>query len=158
MRVGDIRRVVCASPRYFARHGTPRRPADLAAHHCITFEGLTAPDVWTFAAGKAAKSKGAKRAKGATVSVAVRSRLVVNTAEAAIDAALSDVGIARVLSYQAADAVRDGTLVLALRAFEPAPIPVSLVHPSQPLLAQKVRAFLDFAAPWLKARLAKLGS
>ena len=149
MRVGDIRRVVCASPRYFAANGTPRRPEDLAAHHCITFEGLTAPDVWTFAVGKAAKR--------VATSVAVHSRLVVNTAEAAIDAALADVGIARVLSYQAAGAVRDGTLALALRAFEPAPIPVSLVHPGQPLLAQKVRAFLDFAAPRLKERLAQLG-
>ena len=145
MRVGDIRRVVCASPRYFAEHGMPRRPEDLAAHRCITFEGLTAPDVWTFAAGKATRS------------VAIHSRLVVNTAEAAIDAALAAVGITRVMSYQAAGAVRDGTLVLALRGFEPKPIPVSLVHAGQPLLPQKVRAFLDFAAPRLKERLAQLG-
>ena len=145
MRVGDIRRVVCASPRYVAEHGMPRRPEDLAAHRCITFEGLTAPDVWTFAAGKATRS------------VAIHSRLVVNTAEAAIDAALAAVGITRVMSYQAASAVRDGTLVLALRSFEPKPIPVSLVHAGQPLLPQKVRAFLDFAAPRLKERLVQLG-
>ena len=145
MRVGDIRRVVCASPRYVAEHGMPRRPEDLAAHRCITFEGLTAPDVWTFAAGKATRS------------VAIHSRLVVNTAEAAIDAALAAVGITRVMSYQAASAVRDGTLVLALRSFEPKPIPVSLVHAGQPLLPQKVRAFLDFSAPRLKERLVQLG-
>lgn len=145
MRVGDIRRVVCASPRYFAEHGTPRRPDDLAAHRCISFEGLTAPDVWTFAVGKATRS------------VAIRSRLIVNTAEAAIDAARAAVGITRVMSYQAAAAVRDGTLVLALRSFEPKPIPVSLVHVGQALLPQKVRAFLDFAAPRLRERLARLG-
>jgi DNA-binding transcriptional LysR family regulator len=148
-RVGDIRRVVCASPRYFAAHGTPRRPEDLAGHECITFEGLTASDIWSFTSGKAARK--------AIKSVAVHSRLVVTTAEAAIDAALADAGITRVLSYQAARPVRDGALVLALRAFEPRPIPVSLVHPGEPLLPQKVRAFLDFAAPRLRERLAQVG-
>jgi hypothetical protein len=53
--------------------------------------------------------------------------------------------------------VREGTLVLALRSFEPKPIPVSLVHVGQALLPQKVRAFLDFAAPRLRERLARLG-
>jgi DNA-binding transcriptional LysR family regulator len=142
-RIGAIRRVVCASPRYFAEHGTPKRPDDLATHHCITFEGLISPDVWTFAAGKTTKS------------VAIHSRLVVNTAEAAIDAAVAAVGITRVLAYQAARAVRDGTLAIALEDFESKPLPVSLVHAGEPMLPLKVRAFLDFAAPRLKARLAQ---
>jgi len=141
-RIGEIRRVVCASPRYFAERGTPKRPEDLDVHHCITFEGLTSPDVWTFAVGKAAKS------------VAIHSRLVVNTAEAAIDAAVAAVGITRVLAYQAARALRDGALAIALKEFEPKPVPVNLVHPGEPMLPLKVRAFLDFAAPRLKTRLA----
>ncbi|MBX9945582.1 MAG: LysR family transcriptional regulator [Reyranella sp.] len=140
-RVGTIRRVVCASPSYLAARGTPRRPSDLARHACITFEGLMAPDSWIFPAGKA------------DTSVAVRSRLVVNTAEAAIDAAIAGLGVARVLSYQAARALRDGTLRLALEAFEPPAVPVSLVHAGQGLLPVKLRAFLDFAAPRLKAAL-----
>ncbi len=140
-RVGTIRRVVCASPSYLAARGTPRRPSDLARHACITFEGLMAPDTWTFPVGKA------------DTSVAVRSRLVVNTAEAAIDAAIAGLGVARVLSYQAARALRDGTLRLALEAFEPPAVPVSLVHAGQGLLPVKLRAFLDFAAPRLKAAL-----
>jgi DNA-binding transcriptional LysR family regulator len=143
-RLGAIRRVVCASPRYFAGRGKPKIPGDLAGHDCITFGGLTSAQEWIFTVGKSAKP------------VAVHSRLVVNTAEAAVDAAVASIGITRVLSYQAAAALRAGALTLALRAFEPAPSPVSLVHAGQPLLPLKLRAFLDFAAPRLKARIAQV--
>jgi len=139
-RVGAIGRVVCGSPAYFAERGTPTRPADLAAHVCITFGGLTASDVWTFTSGKS------------EIAVTVRSRLVVNTAEAAIDAAAAGLGITRVLSYQVADAVERGALVFALREFESSAEPVSLVYAGQGLLPLKLRAFLDFASPRLKAR------
>jgi DNA-binding transcriptional LysR family regulator len=138
-RVGAIRRVICASPSYLAERGTPKQPADLAAHDCITFEGMTAPEAWTFPAGTSEET------------VAIRSRLVVNTAEAAVDAAKAGVGITRVLSYQAASALRDGALVLALEAFEPASLPVNLLHVGQRLLPLKLRAFLDFATPRLQA-------
>ena len=90
---------------------------------------------------------------GSPVTVTVHSRLVVNTAEAAIDAAIMSVDVTRVLSYQVADAMRIGKLALALEAFKPAPWPVSLVYAGQGLLPLKVRAFLDFAAPRLKAHL-----
>jgi DNA-binding transcriptional LysR family regulator len=142
-RVGSIGRVVCASPAYFAARDTPKSPGDLSKHDCITFVGLMSPDAWSFASGKS------------NVSVTVHSRLVVNTAEAAIDAAVAGVGITRVLSYQAASALRAGTLALALREFEPMPWPVSLVYAGHGLLPLKLRAFLDFAAPRLKARLAQ---
>jgi DNA-binding transcriptional LysR family regulator len=142
-RIGSIRRVVCGSPAYFAARGTPSEPGELSAHDCITFEGLSSSEGWKFALG------------GSTVSVAVRSRLIVNTAEAAIDAAVSAVGVARVLSYQVAGALRAGTLTLALQEFELAPWPVSLVHAGQGRLPLKLRAFIDFAAPRLKARLAQ---
>jgi DNA-binding transcriptional LysR family regulator len=140
-RVGSIRRVVCGSPNYFAKRGTPKHPSELNAHDCVTFNGLSAPDEWVFTTGKS------------TVSVAVHSRLIVNTAEAAIDAAIASVGITRVLSYQIADALRAGTLSLSLRAFEPAPVPVSLVYADQGLLPLKLRAFLDYAAPRIKTRI-----
>lgn len=143
-RVGAIRQVVCASPEYFSERGTPTRPADLAAHECITFDGLASADAWTFA----------KRKAGA--SVAIRSRLVVTTAEAAIEAAMAGLGITRVLSYQVAAAVRAGALVIALQDFEPPPWPVSLVFDGQQLVPLKLRAFLDFAAPRLKAGLPRI--
>ena len=83
--------------------------------------------------------------------VAIRPRLVVNTAEAAIDAAMAKLGLTRVLSYQIADARRAGHLRTVLEAFEPAAWPVSLVYAAQGLLPLKLRAFLDFAAPRLKS-------
>ena len=141
MRVGSIGRVVCGSPAYFAERGTPKRPNELSKHDCITFNGLTSPEAWIFPSGKG------------NISVAVHSRLIVNTAEAAIDAAITGLGITRVLSYQVADAMRTGALLLALREFETPPVPISLVHAGQGRLALKLRAILDFAAPRLKARL-----
>ncbi len=140
-KVGAICRVVCGSPAYFRRAGVPQSPAELGAHDCVSFEGVTAPDFWIFRAGKK------------DMPVAIRSRLVVNTAEAAIDAVFAGLGVTRVLSYQVARAVRDGALVLALRDYEPEPVPVSLVYRSQPLMPLKLRAFIDFAAPRLKAEL-----
>ena len=140
-RIGEVRKIVCASPDYFSAHGMPATPADLATHDCITFNVLTSADAWMFPVGKQEEA------------VNLRSRLVVNTAEAAVDAAIAGVGIARVLSYQAADAVRRGKLAVALQPFEAPPWPVSLVHAGQGPLPLKVRAFLDFAAPRLRAML-----
>ena len=79
-RVGAVRRVVCGSPAYFAAHGMPKSPGELRTHACVTFEGLMSPDTWIFTTGKS------------ITSVAVHSRLVVNTAEAAIDAAIVGLG------------------------------------------------------------------
>jgi DNA-binding transcriptional LysR family regulator len=143
-RVGSIGRVVCASPAYLAKRGTPNTPLDLREHSCITFEGLMSGATWMFA-GKEPVS-----------TVEVRSKLTVNTAQAAVDAAIAGVGITRVLSYQVADAVRTGSLAVVLREFEPAPSPVSLVYTGGRFLPLKVRAFLDFAAPRLKDRLSRL--
>ena len=143
IRVGSIRRIVCASPAYLAMHGTPTRPPELAGHNCVTFEGLAAPATWSFGAGKA------------ETTVPVRSRLQVNTAEAAIDAAIAGLGLTRVLSYQADAAARAGALRVVLEPFEPPPWPVSLVHAGQGRLPVKLRAFLDFAASRLKERLAR---
>ncbi|WP_321785132.1 LysR family transcriptional regulator [Paraburkholderia sp. J94] len=154
--VGAIRRVVCASPAYLLAHGVPRQPRDLAAHQCVTFEGVEGR-TWTFRDGK---EPSRDAAKNALVPQPVTSRLAVNTAEAAIDAALQGVGVTRVLSYQVAQAVREGRLDLLLEAHEPAPWPVSLVHGGQTPLPLKLRAFLDFATPRLRARIeaARIGS
>ena len=140
-RVGEVRRVVCASPGYFAARGVPKKPSELAAHDCVTFDLLAPANVWSFAKGK---SEEAAR---------VHSRLTVNTAEAAVDAAIAGTGIACVLSYQASEGLRRGALALALETFEPEPWPVNLVHAGQGPLPLKLRAFMDFAAPRLKAVL-----
>lgn len=141
-RVGTVRRVVCASPAYLAERGVPQIPDDLRSHDCITFEGLTSPEAWSF-----------PTAGSSPASVQVRSRLIVNTAEAATDAAICGVGITRLLSYQVTRALRDDALAIVLEAFEPAPWPVNLVYRGGGRQPLKVRAFLDFAGPRLKARL-----
>ncbi|PNG25436.1 LysR family transcriptional regulator [Methylocella silvestris] len=141
-RIGAVRRVICASPAYFAARGAPLRPEDLSAHDCISFEAMTSSTQWRFGAGKARQS------------VPVHSRFVVNTAEAAIEAAIAGVGLTCVLSYQAARALADGSLALALEDFEPPPSPVNLVHAGEHVAPLKLRAFLDFAAPRLRDRLA----
>jgi DNA-binding transcriptional LysR family regulator len=137
-RVGAVRRVVCGSPAYFAAHGEPRVPADLAGLACVTFDVLSSATAWDFAA------------PGGTV--AIRSRLSVNTAEAAIDAAVAGAGVTRVLSYQVAQAVAEGRLRIVLAPFEFPAVPVSLVH-APGLMPLKLRAFRDFAAPRLRKAL-----
>ena len=141
IKVGAVRRVVCASPAYLAQHGTPFVPEDLGQHQCVTFTGLGNQDRWDFGSDRLQKS------------IRVQSRLMVNTAEAAIDAAIAGLGLTRVLSYQMAAAQSFGHLVTVLKAHEPAAAPVSLVYDGQGALPVKLRAFVDFAAQRLKERL-----
>ena len=138
-RAGSVRRVVCGSPAYLARKGAPKSPDDLAKHDIVSFDAMGASG-WTFPA------QGRKR----VTTVALRPRLVVNTAEAAVDAALGGVGLTRVLSYQAQRSVDDRKLVIVLRDFEPEPLPVNFVYAAQGQLARKTRAFIDFALPLLR--------
>lgn len=140
-RCGSTRRVVCGSPEYFSEHGTPKHPTDLASHAAVIFETITSSDAWVFAADRS------------EIAVSMRRQLIVNTSEAAIDAAIAGVGVTRVLSYQIEHAVKAGTLVAVLKRFEPESLPISLVHDNQRRVPVKVRAFLDFAAPRLRARL-----
>ena len=141
IKVGTVRSVVCASPVYLARHGTPVAPEDLGKHQCISFTGLGNPNRWPFGA------------EGAEKSVTVQARLSVNTGEAAIDAAIAGLGLTRVLSYQIAAAQSSGDLVTVLQTYEPTAVPISLVYNGQGVLPLKLRAFMDFAAQRLKARL-----
>jgi DNA-binding transcriptional LysR family regulator len=141
-QIGSVRLVVCASPAYLARRGRPATPRDLAAHDCISFTGFVSPNAWNFPVD------------GAAVPVPVRSRLMVDAVEAALDAAVAGAGIVRLFSYHVADAVRDGRLTLLLQGFEPPPLPVNVVHLGGGLVPLKVRAFIDFAAPRLRGRLA----
>lgn len=141
VKVGSIGRVVCASPAYLERHGVPATPAELATHACISFTGLNQPRQWEFGGANG----------HAPQRVAVQPRLMVNTAEAAIDAANAGLGLTCVLSYQVADALRRGTLRSVLAAYAPPPFPVQLVHASRSPLPLKLRAFVDFAAARLRA-------
>lgn len=137
-KVGSVRRVVCASPAYLQRRGTPKTPADLKDHDCVTFENTLSSQTWNFNIGKAERS------------FPIHSRLVVSTAEAAIDAAVAGVGLTRMLDYQIAPQRRAGTLKLVLETHRSPPKPVHLIHESGRHLPLKIRTFLDYAGPRLK--------
>jgi DNA-binding transcriptional LysR family regulator len=137
---GAVRRAVYASPDYLARHGMPTRPEELADHACIAFGSLsTTVDRWPFGPDESGPV------------VAVRPRLVVNTAEAAIDAAIAGLGVTRVLSYQADPWVAAGRLQAVLQGHETT-VPIQLVHPAGRHLPAKVRVFIDRAVASLRAR------
>jgi len=142
MKAGDVRMVVCGSPSYLANQRVPAKPQDLADHACINFDGLTSPRAWNFIVGKD------------EAPVRINPRLRTNTAESAVDAAVLGVGLTRVLSYQAAAPLREGKLQLVLEKFEPPPMPVSVIHAGQSPLPLKLRAFVDFFLPRLRARVA----
>ena len=138
-RLGAVRRVLCAAPDYLAERGEPPGLGALATHDVIVFATPGQADRWDFAGGK---------------SVALTPRLAVNTAEAALDAAAEGLGITRVLSYQMEVAEREGRLRRVLTEWEPEPLPVHLLHDAQGQVPRKLRAFLEFAVPRLRARLA----
>ena len=144
-RVAAVRPVVCASPAYLANFGTPKVPEDLSKLACVTFDSLMSSTAWSFTSSRS----GSERA------VPIHARLSVNTAEAAIDAAVAGVGITRVLSYQAAKAVAEGKLKVVLAKYEPDLLPVNLVHLGSDLLPLKTRAFLDFVASRIRKRATK---
>jgi DNA-binding transcriptional LysR family regulator len=137
-RVGAVRRVVCGAPAYLAEHGTPERPVDLLRHRIITFAPGVAPPGWTFYQGTR------------TETVNPPARLIVNTAEVAIAAAVAGQGLTRVLSYQAAPEIRAGRLRVVLDAFEPPPIPIHVIHREARVTSGRVRAFVDFAVARLR--------
>jgi DNA-binding transcriptional LysR family regulator len=142
-KVGEIRRVVCGSPAYFAAHGTPKTPEELVHHMCVTFTALASGMTWIFNP-RGGQSRG----------VRPLCRLKINTAESAIDAAVAGVGVTNVLSYQIARQVSEGRLRVVLQDYEPEPIPVHLVHAGQALVPLKMRRFIEFAAPRLRRSLA----
>ncbi|MFM0223881.1 LysR family transcriptional regulator [Paraburkholderia dipogonis] len=138
--VGEVRRVVAASPRYLAKHPPITEPADLAQHQIIsmTHFGL---DSWSF-----------PPPNGSTIPRVVQftPRFIVNSIQAAVASAVAGHGVTRMFSYHVAEQVKDGSLKIVLSDNEPAPLPVHLLTPHGRLAVPKVRAFVDFAAPRLR--------
>jgi DNA-binding transcriptional LysR family regulator len=140
VKVGEVRRVVVASPAYLSEHGTPQTPQDLRSHNIVTFTGISATDEWRF--GQAERSV-----------VRVIPRFVVNTANAAIAAVQADAGVCRLLSYQVKDGLGSNRLSLLLEAYEPPATPVNLLFHSARGGSANVRAFINAAKAQMTARL-----
>jgi DNA-binding transcriptional LysR family regulator len=139
-RIGALKRIAVASPAYLKRRGRPKLPRDLAEHDVIAFAGMDGMAHWRFSGDVAP----------------IKPRLVVNTAEAAIDAALAGFGVTRVLSYQAVDALAQGALVRLLQRYEGDDIPVHVLYPDGRHPPPKLRAFLDALVPRLRQRCADI--
>jgi DNA-binding transcriptional LysR family regulator len=147
LRVGQVRRVVAASPRYLTSHPPITEPADLARHQIIamTHFGI---DSWSF-----------PQPDGSAIprTVQFAPRMTVNSVRGAVASALDGRGVTRLFSYHVADEVRAGDLRLVLTDDEHPPYPVHLIAPQGRLAVPKVRAFVDFAVPRLRARFARSG-
>jgi len=149
IKVGEgVKRVVVASPRYLADNPEIREPSDLARHRIIAnvAQGIEA---WVF-----------PPVEGSSISRTVhfKPRLVVNSVRAALASAAEGHGLTRLLTYHVAERVRDGSLKIILRDFEQAAMPVHLLVPQGRLAVPKVRSFVDFAAPRLRAAFARLSA
>jgi DNA-binding transcriptional LysR family regulator len=140
VRVGSVRRVVCASPDYLAARGVPHTPAALGELDVISTSPSSPSAEWTFSS------------PAGDVAAAPLARMSVNLAEVAIAAAVAGRGLTRVFSYQVAPELRAGRLRVVLEAFEPPPVPIHVVHAEGRRAPARVRAFVDFAAPRLRAQ------
>lgn len=144
--IGSMRTVTCASPSFLASRGTPETPEAMAGYPCIAIDTPMPVPAWTFYSQQL----------NSTIDVPITPRLQVTTPEAALDAAERGVGFARLLFYQAADAIANQRLKVVLESYELPPAPVSLLHLSRVRMPLKMRCFLDFAVPRLKQALLDL--
>ncbi|MBR1225183.1 LysR family transcriptional regulator [Bradyrhizobium sp. AUGA SZCCT0176] len=145
---GDVKRVIVASPRYLAEHPRIAEPADLLKHRIITTTHF-GHDAWIF-----------PPATGSSIarSIHFKPRLVVNSVRAALASAVDGHGVTRLYTYHVAERVQEGSLKIVLRNAENLPLPVHLITPQGRMSVPKVRAFVDFAVPRLRAEFARLSA
>lgn len=136
IRVGTVKRVICASPGYLARMGVPQHPDELMQHTIVTANGLNATTEWKFADG---------------ISIRVKPRLSFATNDAAIEASVASFGISRLLSYQIAPHLADGRLQILLPEFDQTTIPIHVIHREGRYASAKIRTFVDLMVERLRA-------
>lgn len=139
LRVGQVRRVVCASPAYLAEFGIPTQPEDLLDRTIVVASGLSSRADWRF------------QREGNPLSLQVKPRLTVTSNDAAIEAAVEGIGLTRVMSYQIAPMLVSGELKIVLSEFETAPVPIHIVHREGRHASAKIRSFIDLMAERLRA-------
>lgn len=128
--IGSVRQMIVASPNHLADRGIPAVPADLRHHSCISGSGVRASNAWPFGTTE-------------RTSVDIVPRLIVNTIDAAIEAAEAGLGFANVLSYQVAEPIAAGRLMQVLADYAPPPLPVSLLYDAGRAAMPAVRAFIE---------------
>jgi DNA-binding transcriptional LysR family regulator len=138
LRVGGARRVICASPKYLAEQGRPKRPSDLARHACLRFVASGSFQDWELRHG------------GRVRRVRVAGPFDTNQRDAQILACERGLGLGQFFDYQVADALRDGRLERVLESYEPAPSPVHVVYPQARHASARVRALSSFLVERLR--------
>ncbi len=139
LRVGRVRRVLCASPDYLACQGLPENPDALTGHSIIVATSLGANVEWRFMQDKTPWV------------VRIKPRLSVSSNDSAIEAAVRGLGIARLMSYQVAPEIDSGKLKILLSEYETAPVPIHIVHREGRYTSTKIRSFIDLMAEQLRA-------
>lgn len=139
LRVGQVRRVVCASPAYLAEYGIPTTPEELLARTIVVASGLSPRADWRF------------QRDGSPLTLQVKPRLIVTSNDAAIEAAVEGIGLTRVMSYQIAPMLVAGELKIVLSEFETASVPIHILHREGRHASAKIRCFIDLMAERLRA-------
>ncbi len=133
-KLAPARRVVCASPDYWERHGKPDHPRDLAAHNCLVYTHLAGGSEWGF------------RDTGGPFGVAIDGTLKANNGDALCEAARAGLGVYFAPTFLVGDDLSSGRLVAVLEAFEDPALSIYAVYPHRRHLSAKVRAFVDYLA------------
>jgi DNA-binding transcriptional LysR family regulator len=131
-RLAPNRQVICASPEYIARHGLPRKPADLDSHNCIAHSARATPRLWHLTGPD-----------GEQVSVKINGRATINSALAVRQAALEGLGIIELNSYLVGEDIVAGRLVRLLPQYRPKELHFYAVYAERRFLAPKIRVFVD---------------
>jgi DNA-binding transcriptional LysR family regulator len=137
-RLGNAQRVVCASPSYLARHGTPRTPEELAGHNCLVVSNSSCTDRWRFT-GRAGEYE-----------IKVDGNLRSNSIEAVRAAALNGQGVCRLPLMNVAEDLKKERLQRLLPDCAAAEVTIQAFYPGGRHLSTRVRTFLDFVAKWLR--------
>lgn len=138
IKIGHIRRVLCASPAYLEQHDTPQHPSNLLQHTIISSSPVSPKIEWGFEKNKV------------SLTVSIKPRLVVTSNDAALVAVMSGLGVTRLLSYQVINEVQRGDLRLLLEEYEEEPWPLHIVHRESKYGSSKVRTFIDFLVAGLR--------
>jgi len=139
--LASTRLVLCASPRYLRRAGTPRTPNDLAGHAVLAYSLFSSGNLWTF-------NSGAEQAQ-----VRITPRLITNNGDTCVQAALGHAGIVLQPDFLVGPALAEGRLVQLLKGWEAGELGIHAVYPSREHVSPKVRLLIDDLARRLPARL-----
>ena len=142
--IGEVRRVVVASPALLKTGGLPKNPVDLRGRRCVSFTGVVSPGHWSFGEGRK------------QMQVPIKNALVTNQVDAGVLACVQGAGFGRFNDYHVLEHIKAGKLVRVLEKFEGAAIPASIVYPSARHQSPNVRSFVSFAQPRLRERLREL--